>query len=376
MKTFKDRVLDSLNINIEPKFDAADWKTDQSDFNNNLRGLSNKSTEEQIRNGLSNFIDAALKKEVALEKNNKKGKTKQLEASLRTFTLNDILKRAKGIDISKGFYKSTNDDYLKRAEADINNYADNKKNNIKYRKEELNDNIDVYLILQDVDNLKKGDFIMSYKTKKSPNSSPGSDVELAIKKLFGGSLNPGLRDAIKDISYGAMNISIKCYSPGNKIDVGSINALNNFSKDVIFDVYRYHKFDGDLNGAIPSNEIKFLITHDLKECFIIKDGKIYDLKNKALYSKRGNKSTDIKIKNRLFNKLSDQEIKQRKLKILSLIKDQDLKNEIQQKLVPGNMQLDILKNKINISKEKEKKQIIDILDSFLQSSVETKYFNY
>ena len=40
------------------------------------------------------------------------------------------------------------------------------------------------------------------------------------------------------------------------------------------------------------------------------------------------------------------------------------------------MQIDILKNKINISKEKEKKQIIDILDSFLQPSVETKYFNY
>lgn len=382
-KSFKNSVLDSLNLKIEP--DPNKFKgINKSNFRDNISKTINNEIVERVKNA-----DPKKRKEMV----------NALENSIKTFSLDDILKRVQGMEVSKAFYKANNEDYIKRANENKEEYSDKLQG---FKKQKINSFVDAYLCLGDkydffgYKNTKVGEIYFVFKEHQVKNG-PETLMEDAIVKFFGGTKNIGKTDALRDLTAGGIDISVKCLKEGTSAKFGSIDSVRNANYKIFYKIYRYE--DIVINQNNQNN--KYIKTwYDKKSSFCLYKGKKYSNIEDALKDKNdyNNSKNDLSIngeKTQIVNNKRNDEIF---IEILNKIKEinnelgtdiniNELKKEISiNKIRPDTFVKKInktIKNKISNNEnslekyEKYLKELEEISKSYItKNSIKTKYFNY
>ena len=124
-------------------------------------------------------------------------------------------------------------------------------------KEKINENIYCYLAKKDFKikdyDIQKNDIILVGTkgvkfTIEDNDHGLSQTMEYAVKRLFGGISNHGIRDAVIDIRQSVIPVSIKCYKNGNNINLGSIDAISKFIGIWKLEVYTYKNISDIVNG--------------------------------------------------------------------------------------------------------------------------------
>jgi len=273
MDNFKNEVLNILGLSAEikpPTKDQDKWLKNTKNQQNVIFN-SNIKDGKQIQSIVKTMIDNRISNEVNKVNNDKDKKNiyNKLTNSLKSFTLDDILHYTKGFDIGKGFYKAKEEDIVKKDSGkgrgeELGIFTEQKwlKNEgsqgnigvwysvrVKHTIEGINKdciNHDKKNYLN-TDTFEPTDLILALKDNEDKegnqrifgNKSPAAVFENGIQKILGGKRNAGSSDSVKDLESG-IDISVKCYEKRNKINLGSVNALSNYNREVKVLIYRYN----------------------------------------------------------------------------------------------------------------------------------------
>ena len=284
-KNFKNEVLNILGLKIDlqqPSEDKDSWtKIDGKPVVN----TPSSKDEKQIQDYVNKIIDTKIKNLVGkANENDKKSVFKELNDSLKSFTLDDILHHVKGFGVGKGFYQAKEENVSKKdtegnvgREAEIFKYGENNwlkyegacgtigdfytvrvNHKLVFKSNEIKGGISY--IFKDEDEFKKGkgftakpgDIILALKTTnnnkffekgdKKKTDSPAQTLEKGLQTVYGGKLNPGHTDSVKDMQSG-VDVSVKCWNAKNNY-YGSLDAIANYNREVKLIVFNYDIYDG------------------------------------------------------------------------------------------------------------------------------------
>lgn len=318
-ENFKDIVLDLLGIS----------------FNINANSLVSddaKQAAKSIKTAKEGDTknDAAVKDLISKEINHRienastPNEAKRLEASIKSISLNDILKHSSGNNISDAFYKANHEDYTERearrdagrqrASAD---FPHTKKIQVFDKSGDVE--FQAYFCLgsgtgkqftkgNEQLNYGKGDIL--FISNKNLPKGPEKYLETIVRKIFGGYANLGANDAIKDLRTGATDVSVKCYKKGGatpKVSSNLATVANIESGTKIkLEVYRYDIFTSS-NGLYC-----YLCSRDEVSSGIITNKGIiskdsnYDNQNMEIRGHLNNKKlNDKNVKNNINNDIRD-----------------------------------------------------------------------
>lgn len=427
MKNFKTEVLDilGLKIDLQKKPDPS-W-TDNGKIIPPGKGSSNP----QIQDYVNKIIDAKIRNVVGNTEDKEK-EFKKINDSLKSFTLDDILHHVKGFSIGKGFYQAKEENVSKHGkegrEAELLNYKNKKDGWYKYegkcgtigdfysvrikhtideadskkllKTKKLNSDKTLSKETEQISHIatknyekfsvKPGDIILALKVNNDGyffgDKGPAQILEKGIQKIYGGKLNSGHSDAVKDLESG-VEISVKCWANKNS-DYGSLDAIANHNREVKLLIYNYDTYNTNIKLG-GKNYIGFIICRkNEKQSGTIKKGKLKTSEGEKIIAQKNNlnfnKSVNIlktKIEPFLLNKSQNEKYKSNVINFILKIRNSLTKMQFNKMDALGKYYDDTLRKEIKkflennkVDKSGTDKLINDIIDN--KFSVETNYFNY
>lgn len=325
---FKNQVLDILGLKIElqqPRQEDG-WTTFKPENGAEEHAVSpgKDADDDKIQDYVNKIIDIKIKNLVGeVEPKKRKSKLDELNKSLKGFTLDDILKHVKGFGVGKGFYQAKVENVFKDVKDKNGNITGKEQGReaelLKYGKNDWLKKEGSYGTIGDFysvrvnhnlpDKYKKnikggtyifkgknkfaarpGDIILGLKEtndgnffKKGRSQSPAQTLEKGIQKIYGGTLNAGHADAVKDLESG-VDISVKCWG-GDYTNFGSLDALANYKREVKLIIFNYDICDSaEVAKEIFGNDayVAFVFCRkNEKLSGIIKDGKLTNRSKKG-----------------------------------------------------------------------------------------------